>query len=63
MMRRRLFPSRPDDIAGSLLMSRNQSPAHAYVFDEPWVRCEDGTLVVKAALGPWGAKMTSAEGR
>jgi hypothetical protein len=38
-------------------------PARAYVFDEPWIRCADGKLVVKAALGPWGAKMASAEGR
>jgi hypothetical protein len=38
-------------------------PALAYVFDEPWVRCADGRLIVKAALGPWGAKMASTEGR
>jgi hypothetical protein len=38
-------------------------PARAYIFDEPWVSSADGKLIVKAALGPWGTKMASAEGR
>jgi hypothetical protein len=37
-------------------------PSRAYVFDEPWVRCADGKLIVNAGLRPWGAKMASAEG-
>jgi hypothetical protein len=51
-------------IEGSIRLSElGLDPARAYVFDEPWVRCADGKLVVKADLGPWGAKMASAEGR
>jgi hypothetical protein len=51
-------------IEGSIrLADLGLDPARAYVFDEPWARAADGMLFVKAALGPWGAKMASAEGR
>jgi hypothetical protein len=51
-------------IEGSILLAEiGLDPARAYVFDESWVRCADGRLIVKASLGPWGAKMASAEGR
>jgi hypothetical protein len=51
-------------IEGSIgLAEIGLDPARTYVFDEPWVRYEDGRLIDKAALGPWGAKMASAGGR
>ena len=51
-------------IEGSIgLAEIGLDPGRAYVFDQTWVRCADGKLVVKAALGPWGAKMASAVGR
>jgi hypothetical protein len=51
-------------IEGSIrLADLGLDPARAYVFDEPLARSADGMLFVKAALGPWGAKMASAEGR
>jgi hypothetical protein len=51
-------------IEGSIRLTElGLDPGRAYVFDEPWAHCEDGKLVVKAALGPWGAKMASAAGR
>jgi hypothetical protein len=51
-------------VEGSIRLAElGLDPAHAYVFDEPWVRCAEGKLLVKAALGPWGAKMAAAEGR
>jgi len=51
-------------IEGSIRLAElGLDPARAYVFDEPWARSADGKLVVKAALGPWGSKMASAEGR
>jgi hypothetical protein len=37
--------------------------ARAYVFDERWASCADGKLIAKEALGSWGARMASAEGR
>jgi hypothetical protein len=47
-------------IEGSIRLAEiGLDPARAYVFDEPWVRCADGRLIVKAALSPWGAKMAS----
>jgi len=52
------------DESGSIPLAEiGLDPARAYVFDEAWVSCADGKLIVKAALGPWGAKMASAEGR
>jgi hypothetical protein len=51
-------------IEGSIgLAEIGLDPARTYIFDELWVTCADGKLVVKAGLGPWGAKMASAEGR
>ena len=51
-------------IEGSIRLTElGLDPGRAYVFDEPWAHCEDGKLIVKAALGPWGAKMASAAGR
>ncbi len=51
-------------IEGSIgLAEIGLDPARAYSFDEPWVSCTDGKLVVKADLGPWGAKMSAAAGR
>ena len=50
-------------IAGSIGLSElGLKPDGPYVFDEPWVRAENGKLVVKADIGPWGAKMSSAAG-
>ncbi len=55
---------REPTIEGSIRLAEiGLDPARTYVFDEPWARCADGKVVVKAALGPWGAKMASAEGR
>ena len=49
-------------IEGSIRLAEIElDPGRAYVFDEPWVRCSDGKLVVKAAFGPWGAKMAWAD--
>ena len=51
-------------IEGSIRLTElGLDPGRAYIFDEPWAHCEDGKLIVKAALGPWGAKMASASGR
>jgi hypothetical protein len=51
-------------IEGSVRLAEiGLDPARLYVFDEPWATCADGKLVVKAPLGPWGAKMASAAGR
>jgi hypothetical protein len=51
-------------IEGSIgLAEIGLDPGPAYVFDEPWASCADGKLIVKATLGPWGAKMASAQGR
>jgi hypothetical protein len=51
-------------IEGSIRLAElGLDPARTYVFDEPWASSADGKLVVKAALGPWGAKVASAEGR
>ncbi len=51
-------------IEGSIpLAELGLDPSRAYVFDELWAHSADGKLVVKAALGPWGAKMASAVGR
>ena len=51
-------------IEGSIRLAElGLDPGRAYVFDEPWALSADGKLVVKADLGPWGAKMASAEGR
>jgi len=51
-------------IEGSIKLSElGLDPARAYVFDEPWAGCADGKLIVKVALGSWGAKMASVEGR
>jgi len=51
-------------IEGSIgLAEIGLDPTRAYVFDEPWVSCADGKLIVNASLGPWGAKMASAESR
>jgi hypothetical protein len=48
-------------IEGSIRLAEiGLDPARACVFDEPWASCADGKLVVKAALGPWGATMASA---
>jgi hypothetical protein len=47
-------------IEGSIRLAElGLDPARAHVFDEPWVSCADRRLIVKAALGPWGAKMAS----
>jgi hypothetical protein len=51
-------------IEGSIRLAEiGLDPARAYVFDEPWVKCADGKLIVKAAVSPWGARMASTEGR
>jgi len=61
---RRFRDDRARTIEGSIRLAEiGLDPARTYVFGEPWASCADGRLIVKAALGPWGAKMALAEGR
>ncbi len=55
---------KPRTIEGRVRLAElGLEPVRDYAFDGEWVRAVDGSLVVKADLGAWGAKMASAEGR